>query len=1172
MACSSCGTENPESSKFCRECGARLSLACASCGTSITPGTKFCPECGAGQQVAVEAERPDTTPSAAERRLVSILFADLVGFTPLAESRDPEETRELLDRYFGVAREIVGRYGGSVEKFIGDAVMAVWGTPTAHEDDPERAVRAALEMVEAVRHLRGEVGIAELELRAGVLTGEAAVTVGAADQAMVAGDLVNTAARLQSVAPPGGVLVGESTRGATEGAIAYEPVGDAQLKGKATPVKAFRALRVVAQRGGAGRSHTIEPPFVGRDAEFRLIKDLFHATGDERRPRLVSVMGQAGIGKSRLAWELLKYIDGVTELAYWHQGRSPAYGEGITFWALGEMVRKRAGLAESDDAATTRERIAATVAEYVPDAEERRWIEPRLLQLLGVEEGRAGEREELFAAWRTFFERVADRGVTILLFEDLQWADPGLLDFIDHVLEWSRTQPILIVTLARPDLLERRPDWGAGRRNSVALSLEPLSDDVMSQGLDGLVPGLPDRAVTLILDRADGVPLYAVETVRMLLHQGKLELVNGAYRPVGDLSHLEIPESLQALIAARLDSLDPADRTVVQEAAVLGLSFTVAGLAAVSGQDSATFEPRLRDLVRREFLELNVDPRSPERGQYSFVHRLIREVAYGTLSRRDRRSRHLAAARFFEALGDDEIAGVLATHYLDAYRAAPDGDEGAAVAAQARVALRGAADRAAGLHSHEQALAYLVQALEVSPEAADRAELLDRVGAAAEACGRYEASDAYLREAVDIWRRVGDQAATARTAAKIGWNLLRGGLVDQATTELRDALHVLGDVGSDPALVELQARLAQAYMLAEENLLAVEWADRALEGAERLDMVAVISDGIITKATAMGSLGRMRESEALLKGALAFAEDYDLPASQMRARLNLSNSMWITDPRQGLEVARSGIDIARRLGNRPWYVLLANNAIACAARTGDWDWALEREAELRALDLEPADLLSLTDTPIIRTCRGIDVSDSVSELAELARSLSDPSQAGVLLLLRAWQELAAGRIDAAFNYATQAIDASLTVIGLATSLAAHAGAWAGDLEGIRNAEAALERSGVHGPAIEASRRTMRATIAGMEGRSSEAGAGFREAARQWRDLGLQFDLALCHLDLLATMGSGASGARAAADEARLILMELKAEPFLKQLEMLEQRPGIVGVVERAPNLEPVNPG
>ena len=1159
MSCPNCGTANDASRKFCSHCGTRLALSCSACGTPAAAGDLFCGECGAAlaepssASTATDAAADDTPLRVSERRLVSVLFADLVGFTSLSETRDAEDVRELLTRYFEVAREIIERYGGVVEKFIGDAVMAAFGTPTAHEDDAERAVRAGLELILAVRELGTQVDSPDLQLRAGVTSGEAAVTIGATGQGMVAGDMVNTASRLQSAAPPGSLLVDEGTMRAASVAITFEPAGEKVLKGKELPVSAWRADRVVAMRGGANRSEALEPPFVGRDAEMRILKELLHATARERRARLVSFVGVAGIGKTRLGWEFHKYIDGVVEDIYWHQGRSPAYGEGITFWALGEMVRKRAGLAESDDAATTRERIAATVAEYVPDAEERRWIEPRLLQLLGVEEGRAGEREELFAAWRTFFERVADKGLTILLFEDLQWADPGLLDFIDHILEWSRAHPILIVTLARPDLLDRRPDWGAGRRNSVSLSLEPLSDEVMSEGLDGLVPGLPDAAVRLILERADGVPLYAVETVRMLLHEGRLAAEDGAYRPVGDLSHLEIPDSLQALIAARLDSLDPADRALVQEAAVLGLSFTLTGVAAVSGQDPETLEARLRDLVHREFLELNVDPRSPERGQYSFVHRLIREVAYGTLSRRDRRTRHLAAARFFENLDDDEIAGVLATHYLDAYRASPEGEEGAAVATQARIALRAAADRAAALHSHDQALAFLDQALEVTPDAADRVELLDRAGIAALAAGRYEASQAHLREAVELARGIGDQAAAARATARIGELLLRGGLIDQGLAEIREALEILGDVDSDPAVVVLQARLAQAYMRAEENALAVEWADRALEGAERLDLVPAIAEGMITKATAMGSMGRMRESEALLAGALSFADENDLSASQMRAHLNLSNSMWITDPRRGLRVARAGIDIARRLGDRPWFVLLTNNAIACATRTGDWDWALEREAELRALDLEPEDLLSLTDTPIIRACRGIDVSSTVAELDELARAVSDPSQAGVLGVVQAMQDLVAGRDAEAFARGMHAADASITVVGVATSLAGHAAAWRGDLADARRAHDALEEGGVHGPALEASRRTMNAVIAALEGRTGEAAGGFRDASRQWRDLGLSFDLALCHLDLLATLGTTGNGATAAADEARMILLELQAEPFLRRLETLEQR-------------------
>ncbi len=644
MQCPACGTVNEAGRKFCHECGEKLAATCPSCGSANTPGARFCGECGtklangdgapagarAGGLNSGRAVGAAAAP-VAERRLVSILFADLVGFTAIAEGRDAETVRELLSSYFDLARDVITRHGGTVEKFIGDAVMAVWGAPVAREDDAERAVRAGLELVDAVRALGPEV-----RARAGVLTGEAAVTLGATDQGMVAGDLVNTASRLQSVAAPGTVLVGEATQRATSQAIAYEPAGDQVLKGKDAPVAAWRALRIVAERSGRGRSDRLEAPFVGRDAELRLLKDLFHATSKERRVRLVSITGQAGIGKSRLAWEFEKYVDGVVERVMWHDGRSPAYGEGITFWALGEMVRSRAGLAETDDAETTRARIAAMLDEFVPDETECRWIEPALLALLGVDEAPLGGRDELFRAWRTFFERVAGTGTVALVFEDLHWADGGLLDFIDHLLEWSRGVPILIITLARPDLLVRRPDWGAGRRNFLALGLEALDDDAMRELLAGLVPGLPAASVRSIIDRADGIPLYAVEMVRMLVGDGRLREVDGRYEPVGELGELAVPETLQALIAARLDGLDAGDRTLLQDAAVLGQSFTIAALAAVNGGTEEAIGARLHDLAGMELVEQLIDPRSPERGQYLFVQALIREVAYGTLAKRDR--------------------------------------------------------------------------------------------------------------------------------------------------------------------------------------------------------------------------------------------------------------------------------------------------------------------------------------------------------------------------------------------------------------------------------------------------------------------------------------------------------------------------------------------------------
>jgi predicted ATPase len=399
------------------------------------------------------------------------------------------------------------------------------------------------------------------------------VTIGATNQGMVAGDLVNTASRLQSVAAPGTVLVGEATQRAASGAIAFEPAGDQTLKGKAAPVPAWRALRVVAERGGRNRSEALEAPFVGRAEELRQLKDLFQTTNREGRPRLVSVIGPAGIGKTRLAWEFLKYLDGLLERVWWHSGRSPAYGDGITFWALGEMVRGRAGLAEADDEATTRARIAETVRAHVPDPTEAAWVEPALLALLGVDVQIGSE--QLFAAWRTFFERLAASSPVVMVFEDLHHADRGLLDFVDHLMEWSRGVPITVITLARPELLDRRPDWGAGKRSFTSIYLEPLPAADMERLLAGLVPGLPAPAVAGIVSRADGIPLYAVETVRMLLAQGRLVLDGGAYRPVGDLDEVAVPETLTALIAARLDGLDPADRALVEDAAVLGGSFSL---------------------------------------------------------------------------------------------------------------------------------------------------------------------------------------------------------------------------------------------------------------------------------------------------------------------------------------------------------------------------------------------------------------------------------------------------------------------------------------------------------------------------------------------------------------------------------------------------------------------
>jgi len=527
---------------------------------------KFCGECG--EELAAESTTASTSlpspPSpngpTAERRLVSVLFADLVGFTVLSESRDAEEVRELLSKYFETSRQVITRYGGVVEKFIGDAVMAVWGTPTTMEDDAERAVRAALELVDAVRALGEGIGEPNLGARAGVLTGEAAVNLAATGEGMVAGDLVNTASRVQSTAPPGAVFVGEATRRASDAAIDYEDAGTHELKGKAEPVPLWRALRVATGIGGSGKTSALEPPFLGRTRELRLIKDLFHATGEDGKAKLVTVIGGAGIGKSRLVWEFQKYIDGLAIDTRWHRGRCLAYGEGVTFWALAEMVRTNAEILEGEEPATALPKVHAAVAHAIPDLEERRWVEPRLASLLGLEAGAPRDREDLFAAWRRFYERLADEMPTVMVFEDIHWADPSLLDFIEYMLEWARNHALYIMAVGRPELLEKRPNWGAGARSSTTIHLDPLSGETMGELLDALVPGLPIEVGSKVLDRAEGVPLYAVETVRMLLDKGLLTQEGAFFRPTGPVEELDVPETLHGLIAARLDGLVAEDR------------------------------------------------------------------------------------------------------------------------------------------------------------------------------------------------------------------------------------------------------------------------------------------------------------------------------------------------------------------------------------------------------------------------------------------------------------------------------------------------------------------------------------------------------------------------------------------------------------------------------------
>jgi class 3 adenylate cyclase/tetratricopeptide (TPR) repeat protein len=1156
LICSNCGTQNAAGRKFCLECAAPLAVTCPTCGAANEPVAKFCGDCAAPLQPAVSApaRSPLATAPLPERRLVSVLFADLVGFTPFAEERDPEAVRELLSRYFDTARLAIERHGGTVEKFIGDAVMAAWGTPVAFEDDAERAVRAALELVDAIKDLGPGI-----QARAGVLTGDAAVDLTAVGQGMVTGDLVNTAARLQSVAAPGTVLVGEATLHAASAAIAFEPVGDQVLKGKTAPVAAWRALRVIAQRGGQGRVESLEPPFVGRDEELRLLKDLVHTTGREHRTRLVSITGPAGIGKSRLAWELEKYIDGVVENIYWHRGRSPSYGEGITFWALGEMVRRRARLAETDDEGTTRSGLAAAVAEYVDNEADRRWVEPALLTLLGLEPAPPGGRDVLFGAWRIFFEHVARRGPTVLLFEDLHWADTGLLDFIEHVLEWSKGAPILIFTLARPELFDRRPDWGSTSRHFTSMALEPLPEPAMRQLLGGLVPDLPQGTVRAILGRADGIPLYAVEIIRALIADGRLTRQGDSYQAIGDMGEVRVPDTLRSLIASRLDALEPADRALLQDASVLGQTFTLRALAAVSGESQTELEGRLRALVRREILALEVDPRSPERGQYGFVQSLIREVAYGTLGRRDRRARHLAVARHYEAVGDEETAGALASHYLAAHQASAEGEEANAVAAQARLALRAAAERAAALGAHTQAVTFLDQALTVTGDPAEKAELLVRAGDSASAAGRHDAAERYLGRAIEVTRAIGDRVGTARASADLGRILITGRHGDVALALLEAARAEFADLEGDPALASVGAQLARAHYLTGNLPRAIELADPVLRTAEHLDLVPIVADTLVTKGSALAQDGRSAEGLALVRAGQELAEKHGQADTLMRAVANRVAFESARDPRAALEIGRAGIAASLRLGQRN--ALLIANTTAAAWRVGEWAWGVELLGEALAEDFESADRAELLAGSVaFHACLGDLTDEMIAEMERLLAGATDAYRITTLDWAKGWVAFVAGRLGEARERWRRGIE--LLAFPESLPYPARAALWDRNSDAVRVDLADFEASGLHGPALEADRTTIRAGVAALEGRVGDALALYREAFRAWRDLGLAWDEALCAVDMVTVLDPSVQEVSAAAESARQVLTRLGTRPILERLEAALQRDAAIPVRDR----------
>ena len=960
-SCAGCGTALNDTDRFCAECGtARAPRSCPACGAESSGG-RFCAQCGSalsGPEAVTEPAGPAASREAArvsERRLTSILFGDLVGFTTLSESRDPEEVRELLSRYFAAARTVIARYGGTVEKFIGDAVMAVWGVPTAHEDDAERAVRAGLELTAMVAALGEEVGVEGLMLRVGVVTGEVAVTIGATQEGMVAGDAVNTAARVQSAAAPGTVWVDELTRGLTASAIDYTPVGEHALKGKAEAVLLFHARSVVAAVGGVRRADGLEAPFTGRERQFRLVKDLLHETIEERRPRLVLVSGPAGVGKSRLAWEFEKYVDGLADSLAWHRGRSLSYGGGVAFRALWEVVRSRLGLTDADGPEVTQERLAERLPTLIPDVNERTWVAPRVAALVAADGDHGFAQDDLFAAWTLFLERAGVGNPVVIVLEDLHHADDGLLDFLAHLLGAGR-HGVHVVALARPELLERRPELFGHPRVSM-LHLEPMPDPAIATLLDGLVEGLPADVRDALVVRAEGIPLYAVETVRALIDRGLVVAVPGGHALAAgtavDVAAIGAPASLQAVVASRLDALPPSERRLVSNASVLGLSFDPRGLRALD-HDAPTLDDDILALVRRDVLAVQSDRFAADHGQLQFVQSVVRQVAYEMLSRRDRRALHVGAADYLAGEENaDELSALIAQHLLDAADATGSDDSDAVALEQRAVALlRAAAARARGLGVAGEAVRYLRMAVERCKDDHERLMLDEALVQAAYQAGDYD-------ECLAVGERVRDAvsdddpvraAPSASTTARALVDLDR---VDEATSilvPLLNALDASGEGNGQAALLVLSALIA-ARRAEGDSDESIAFGERQLQVAESLGDIEAIAGAMINLAIGWSDRGQYQLPLTVVTGAIELARRIDTPNILVRALLNRCALLLPNDLQAALEAAREAVELGARSDAdwRLWAQLNYGSALFLSGRWGEARGVLAEAIEADAV-------------------------------------------------------------------------------------------------------------------------------------------------------------------------------------------------------------------------------
>jgi class 3 adenylate cyclase/tetratricopeptide (TPR) repeat protein len=1134
-------------------------LVCPSCGTENPDGARFCNGCGS---VLAQPERRK------ERKFATALFADLVGSTALAEREDPEVVQSVVGRAFDRLAEEIARYEGFLEKFMGDAVLAVFGVPRAHEDDAERAVRAALEMQAILSELnRGFAaeGKPTLAMRIGVEAGEVLVDVervaGPRDR-MLTGDAVNTAARLQSAAEPGSSVVGPGVYASTKDVIEYRELEPLELKGKAEPVPAWRALRIKARTRGERPALGLEARLVGRDEELAVLKQTLRRVETEGRPALVTIIGPAGVGKTRLVAELERYVEGLPQTVYWRRGRCLAYGN-TSYSAFADAIKAQCEILEDDPAEVAAKKADAAVRELFGDES----VAPQVRALVGAGEPRAMSREDLFEAWRRFLERLAARYPLTVALDDFHWADEGLLDFVEHVADWAQG-PIMLLATARPELFETRPTWGGGKRNAASIYLDPLSEAEGEAMLDDLLPGaIAPEVKHTIVERSEGNPLYVEEIVRKLIDDGVLRATEASRWEVArPVEEVQLPRSVQGLIATRLDSLPEDEKTVLQDAAVVGRVFWVGAVAELTGRSVG----EVRDALGRLRVKELVLPHEPssfsDEHEFSFRHNLIRDGAYDSLPKALRADKHAGVARWAERrAGDraDEIAELIASHLLEALRYLEElGESGERRDELRRGAFRwtrAAGERTWALWLRSEAARWfreaegLADALEVP--ATERVGMIQTHVDASWGTDPITETERVMRRALETYAALDDAVGTGWAYAHLTVPLLMEARDEEAEQAGRTAVRTLEPLGERVELADALHRLGWYLWRRGRNEEAEPLLRRAVEMAIRVDAPLVRAESTQTLSVCLAQTGRSAEAVETMEEAYRLAKEVGDFSNLMRIYNNLPSVVadLESDYRRAEEVVREGLELARRAGSLShvgWLIGTLGDGLFRLGRLEESE-QLQREALDLALTVgdEPLRGMRLTGLAgaLLFQGRLEEAEAAVRESVPFLNANPEPQSQiflpmweGYLAFVRGAYGEAAGRFEAmieqlrAFN--VEAVPEVFTDLVRALLRAGRPE----EAEGYRD----LSERG-RSPAARANAALVEGLLASDP---VEARRLLEEGLSVLEGIGLRIDVARAMVDLGRAMARVGEDPMPVYDRARAVLLECGARAFLFEVE------------------------